>query len=181
MSEPRVWVGCLGCYNGGTLAGEWFDAADAPLSMEDFVIRLVGDTRLPQAHYREAHEELWVMDHEGFDGFLTGECSPIEAQRIAEGLALVDDSEREPWVLYLKDIGEEPSEERVEAFREQYRGGFESEADFAEEWAYDIGAVNELDPMHHYIDWERYARDLFMDGFWSQRGSDGVLHVFYNN
>ncbi len=30
--NPRVWVGCLGCYNAGVLVGAWVDAAEA----EDF-------------------------------------------------------------------------------------------------------------------------------------------------
>ena len=28
-SEPRAWVGCLGCYNMGRLNGRWMDADDA--------------------------------------------------------------------------------------------------------------------------------------------------------
>lgn len=180
MSEPRAWVGCLGCYNGGALVGDWFDATECPTDMDTFniVTSLEGETPRP-AHIIEAHEELWVFDHEGFDGFLTGECSPHTAQRIAEGLAAVDESEREPYAIFLADRGEEPSAERVEEFREHYRGGYQSEADFAQEWAEEIGLVNELDPMHTYIDWELYARDLFIDGFWSQYGkADGLLHVF---
>ena len=23
---PRVWIGCLACYNEGNLVGDWFDA-----------------------------------------------------------------------------------------------------------------------------------------------------------
>ena len=28
-NTPRVWIGCLHCYNSGGLVGEWFDAVDA--------------------------------------------------------------------------------------------------------------------------------------------------------
>lgn len=36
MSDAKVWVGCLGCYNGGALVGEWFDAGEAPEDMPEF-------------------------------------------------------------------------------------------------------------------------------------------------
>ena len=39
--RPRVWVGCLGCYNAGRLVGRWVDAEDAAdLSPED--VRAIG-------------------------------------------------------------------------------------------------------------------------------------------
>ena len=28
-TTPRVWIGCLACYNAGSLVGDWFDAATA--------------------------------------------------------------------------------------------------------------------------------------------------------
>lgn len=28
-TTPRVWVGCLACYNAGRLVGDWHDASDA--------------------------------------------------------------------------------------------------------------------------------------------------------
>ena len=29
VDEPRVWIGCLACYNEGRLRGDWFSAAEA--------------------------------------------------------------------------------------------------------------------------------------------------------
>lgn len=28
-TEPAVWIGCLACYNNGTLTGAWFQATTA--------------------------------------------------------------------------------------------------------------------------------------------------------
>lgn len=69
---PRAWVGCLGCYNGGRLIGEWLDAD----GLED------ADT-LAAICTRPDHEELWCMDLENIPG---GECSPAEAARMARAL-----------------------------------------------------------------------------------------------
>ena len=71
---PRAWVGCLGCYNEGRLTGDWVAALDA----SEFV-----------PCKRVDHEEWWVFDHEGFDGFLTGECAPMDAQDLADALRAV--------------------------------------------------------------------------------------------
>jgi hypothetical protein len=98
MDTPRVWVGCLGCYNAGALVGKWVDAIEAEEVTVDTladVIRAEFDNSDRVAEilaehdgswHRDAspHEELWCMDLEGFGPFIKGECSPSHAQRIAE-------------------------------------------------------------------------------------------------
>jgi hypothetical protein len=69
---PRAWVGCLACYNGGSLVGEWLDAD----GLED------SDT-LAAICTHPGHEELWVFDTDGLPG---GEMSPDEAARKARAL-----------------------------------------------------------------------------------------------
>ena len=29
VTEPRVWIGCLACYNSGQLVGHWYPATEA--------------------------------------------------------------------------------------------------------------------------------------------------------
>lgn len=61
---PRVWIGCLACYNAGRLVGDWYDAEDA------------GEVIPEDLHgHPTSHEELWVFDLEGFPRE-TGEISP---------------------------------------------------------------------------------------------------------
>ncbi|MCT1602875.1 antirestriction protein ArdA [Kocuria sp. p3-SID1433] len=52
---PRVWVGCLSCYNAGRLVGLWFGCADA----EDVDLAAVH-----RGQYRVTSEceELWCLD-----------------------------------------------------------------------------------------------------------------------
>ena len=55
---PRVWVGCLACYNSGRLVGVWVDAASAEdLSLAD-VHREAGRVWL-------GCEEVWCLDTDG--------------------------------------------------------------------------------------------------------------------
>lgn len=71
--EPRAWVGCLSCYNNGTLKGEWLDVN----GLED------AET-LKQVCTDPSHEELWVMDHENLA--TDGEMSPAEAAKRARAI-----------------------------------------------------------------------------------------------
>lgn len=74
MTEtPRVWVGCLACYNSGALVGEWVDAVDAA----EFV-----------PCQRTGHEEWWCLDTDNMP--VDGEMSPADATRYAEAAAEID-------------------------------------------------------------------------------------------
>lgn len=62
--RPSVWIGCLACYNGGRLVGDWHDAEDA------------GEVTPEDLHGNPtARDEMWVFDLEGFPSS-TGEMSP---------------------------------------------------------------------------------------------------------
>lgn len=78
-TRPRVWIGCLSCYNEGRLVGEWVDATNA------------GDLTPNDLHgIPTTHEELWVFDLEGFPSG-TGEMSPTAAA---------------PWGELYEEVGE---------------------------------------------------------------------------
>lgn len=182
MSEtPRVWVGCLACYNAGRLIGEWFDAEDAPTDMEGedgFNTRLkdgrmVDDPTLYPEHFAEGHEELWVFDHEGFNGLLTDECSPATARELAEQLEAVPEDQREAFGIYVGagyDAGD---------FEDAYQGEWDSLADYAQELASDFDGARFLDQWPFTcIDWEHAARELEYDDVWTERSPDGGVYVF---
>lgn len=171
--EPRVWVGCLGCYNGGNLVGEWFDADDAPTEMSalnDHLADTLDDANDYRRthHFREAHEELWVFDHEGFDGLLSGECSPVEAVRLAElGQAIADDHYPIGAVVAWRDNGHDLIEwdgPTSDAFADSYNGEWASETEFAQDLAENLGAVKpDASWPNDCIDWEMATRELMMD------------------
>ncbi len=154
---PRVWIGCLACYNAGRLVGEWYDATDA------------GDITPEDVHGRAtSHEELWCFDHENFAGVLTGECSPMEATRLADALNEVDDSERAAfaaWVAHQDGDINEP-----DRFHDQYRGEWDSISEYAYSFATDTAASHEAremmdsPPWPFSIDWTEAGEQLERDG-----------------
>ena len=204
-TELRVWVGCLACYNAGDLVGHWVDASEAGektsadihsealaasgggAGRHDFLVAdeagmVFDDLGCP-------HEELWVMDHEGFGDALTGECSPCEAQRIAEALdAIPDYIPMDAFSAYASHIGESVTEVDVEDFEESYRGEWGSVAEYAQSFAEETGAFQvsadrygdeRIDLSNHWpfdcIDWDAAARSLDL---WTAPADGYNVHVF---
>lgn len=172
MSEtPRAWVGCLGCYNAGHLIGQWYDAIEAPENMEEFNEELDGikDEKGTPAgvyvgHYSEQHEELWVFDHEGFQGLLDGECSPSTAREKAELLEGLPEEYRAAFGVYVA-AGYEP-----ETFLEAYQGVYTNEGDFAWHLLDETGDSKQIPEwaLPHF-DYDSYADELFSGDYWSTR------------
>lgn len=55
-TTPRVWIGCLQCYNEGNLVGDWYSASEADKITTSKVHERVINPG--------THEELWCLDHE---------------------------------------------------------------------------------------------------------------------
>ncbi|MGP3686224.1 antirestriction protein ArdA [Streptomyces sp. IBSNAI002] len=169
--QPRVWIGCLSCYNGGRLVGDWYEADTAALVTPD------------DLHGRPtSHEELWVFDHEGFLGAIECECSPDEAAEIAEALSELTDDESEAFAAWFPVYAERGERsEWVAKFRDCYRGFHDSEADFAREWFEETSDPEEVERLavwpYRDIDWERASHELFTGGF-SAEDARGGVHVF---
>lgn len=162
---PRAWVGCLGCYNNGTLNGNWVDgevAGDISLAVK--VIErdsYIGEGKVTVC-LNCGSDEFWVFDHENFDGLISGECSPIEAQEKAELLSSVDESEREAWRAWLSN-GMTPD---LDTMREAYVGEYESDEAMAEEYVESTGMLSEMpESLRSYFDMKAFARDLMYDHF----------------
>jgi antirestriction protein len=166
---PQVWVGCLACYNAGDLVGEWVDADEAA--------EYVPCTR---SEFGAQHEEFWCMDYQGFGGFLAGECSPMEAQAIAEKMAEIPDYVPiEAVAAFLDNTGYRIADLRMNDFEDAYCGVWDSEEDYAQQFAEDLDLISEDSRWpNDCIDWERAARELFMGDYWSERAPGGQVYVF---
>ena len=177
---PRVWVGCLGCYNAGALVGAWVDGTEAG-ELEPHRYLAAGE---PPSCCALKSDERWCFDHEGFGGLLEGECSPAEAQRIAEAIAAMAEDGTEPaavaaWLDHTGERLQEWDAPTREGFEEAYQGEYRSEEDFAEELAEELGLIPEDAGWPAYcIDWERAARELFMGDYWSTEAPGGMVYVF---
>lgn len=168
--EPRAWVGCLACYNDGRLVGEWVDGSEA------------GDC-VPCRRF--GHEEWWVFDHEGYAGTLTGECSPVEAQRVAETLeALPDYVDRGAFAAWVSECGGDL--DGVDGFEESYRGAWDDLGAFALELFEDTSPSSEVRGLvdswpFTCLDWDRAGRELVMGGdVHTVDNPDGGIWVFWS-
>lgn len=189
-TTPRVWVGCLACYNGGLLMGEWFDATDAPDDTASFneAMRAKPREGMPRpygAHYVEAHEEFWVFDHEGFEGFLRGECSPCTAREIAECIERIDEGRMPAFRAFCSNEGETPGpdniDDLVERFEDSFCGYFDSERDYAYDLAVDIGAYDDDSSRWPLscVDWDHAWNELRVGGDnWSEYVSGTGYAIF---
>lgn len=159
----RAWVGCLACYNAGTLRGEWVDATDAGTFVPCTI---------------PGHDEWWCMDLDNFPHDF-GECSPATAQEFAENVEKVTRETHAPRgavYAYLDYIGTGD----LDGFSDAYQGEYESETAYAQEFAESIGAIQtDYAWPASYIDWDRAARDLFASDMWSAPAPWGCVYVFF--
>lgn len=169
-TTPRVWVGCLGCYNSGRLIGQWVEGTSA------------GDTERVSLSDSDGRclncggDEFWVFDHENFGGLISGECSPMEAQEKAELLESVDDDEREVLEAWVSNIGVKNLD--IDQMRECYAGEFDSDEAFAYEYVESCGLLSDIpESVTNYFDYAALGRDMDLGGdIWSFNG-----HYFWNH
>lgn len=163
-TTPRAWVGCLGCYNSGSLRGKWIDGCDAAdLVAAGLAQELtVGDYTAPRC-LSCGGDEFWVMDLEGYGKFLDGECSPVTAQEIA---LLMEELERQGIDLdaagaFIEDRGAWD----LDAFQDSYVGQYKSLEEYAQELAEELYGKELRDAVWPFtcIDWEHAARELSYD------------------
>lgn len=176
-TEPRVWVGCLACYNAGRLVGDWFEGTEAGDVVAADLTSLAYEDDDERAEHL-THEELWVFDHEGYGGLLSGECSPAEAQRLAELLEALDDHERAPFVVWVSDGCGDADD--VERFQDAYRGEWDTFEQYADQLAEDCGVFAGVpEDMQPYIAIDRWARDLLLGGdYFEVSTGRGTVWVF---
>lgn len=183
MGEVQAWVGCLACYNGGRLNGEWLTADEAagPLALTAPKLARVGyygngpagsGAAFDQCR-RCGADEWWCFDLEGVPAAFVGEMSPVAFAELGQVLDDLDDDERAAFGAWCSMTGNGPAE--VAEFREEFQGVWSSEAEYAEDLAEESGDVRpDLWPWY-CIDWDAAARDLFAGGdAWAERIAGGV-------
>lgn len=164
-TTPRAWVGCLACYNAGTLRGAWLDLDG-----------LENPDTLAAICTNPTHEELWVMDTDNLPG---GEMSPDEAAKTAREVQRVMDSAEEygvPWEVayeYCRDLHTDPMSWPTIGYDVTVTSA-DSETDYAAEI---IENVYELDlPSWLHIDYASTFRDLTSGQ--PVYTHDGTLYIF---
>jgi len=165
----RVYIADLAAYNNGFLHGVWCDATDDLDDIHEQIQAMLAASPVPNA------EEYAIHDFEGFEGIPIEEYTSIE--KVCEIAGLLE--KYGPAYGCFADLqGLEYATD--EAFEDAYHGGsWDSEEDFAYDWWEQSGLLASIpEELQGYIDFERVARDMFIDGFMSARDSSGTLHVF---
>ena len=181
-TTPQAWVGCLGCYNNGSLVGKWLDGEScADLEAAGLAkIETHGDYTAPRC-VRCGGDEFWVMDHEGYGDLLGGECSPVEAQNIAQAVATIegDGLSIEAVAAYANNMHLDVANfgEWDDQFHGAYIGEYDDIADYAVQLVDDCGLLEGVaDNIKRYFDYESYGRDLINGGDIWEHGT----HLFWN-
>lgn len=167
---PRVWVGCLACYNAGNLRGEWVDAIEAD------------DVTPEDLHGRAtSHDELWCLDTEGMP--VAGEMSPADATEWARVLDEVEDCDREALEAWAADQGAETPaewEELRDRFEDHYRGEWDSVVAYCEDFADSTGMLDGMpEHLRCYFDYEAFARDVAIESCVLDAPGGGVFIFDY--
>ncbi len=167
--HPRIYLRCLAAYNNGQLHGAWIDADQSADAIHEEIRAMLAASPIPGA------EEWAIHDYEDFGGIALSEYEPID--RVAEIAALLVEHGDAFAAWYSYD----PSAD-VSDFRDAYRGEYDSEEAYAEEFIDDVGMLDSIpENLRFYFDCERFARDMFMSDMHSVRSGHGTVYVFARN
>jgi antirestriction protein len=165
QTTPKVYVACLAAYNNGYLHGAWIDADQEAEAIHNEIEAMLAKSPIPRA------EEWAIHDYEGFCGLRLSEYESIE--KIAEMAAMIQEH-GEAWAKFAEYEGIEFA--TIERFEEAYAGEWLSEEDFAESLAEETMEIPEH--LTFYIDYERLARDLFINDYFSAESENCKVYVF---
>ena len=168
---PRVWIGCLSCYNEGRLIGEWFEAATA----DEVTLADVHGTH----SWASARDELRVFGHENIP--VRGKLDPLAAAEWGRVYTEVG-PEHWPalcaWVESGDYVAERTARASISDFEERYQGHWDSFREYAEQLADDIDLLADVpEEIAQYFDWEAWSRDLVFD-YSTYDDPEGGVFVF---
>jgi antirestriction protein len=197
---PRIFVSILADYNNGEQRGEWIDATDAD-TMRDEIARILRTSKYPNVtvpcpdcdHWRKSDdtapclecndtgkvpsaEEYAIHDYDGFYDLsrTLGEYPNLDD--VAHAGSMIQEH-GEPWALWADNIGDVTLTE--DDFQDAYCGEYDDENSYAESYIDDTGMLSEVaENIACYFDYDAFARDLFLDGYTFERGTDGQGYVF---
>jgi len=167
-TTPRIYVACLASYNAGILHGEWIDVTDAD-EIREAIQEMLKRSPCPGA------EEWAIHDYEGFGSIQLSEWEDVD--QIAELGQLIAEH-GEAYATYVDHIGVDFATE--ESFQDAYCGEWDSELAFAEELFDELYICGIPKDLRCYIDYGAFARDLFINDYYSIEGSSGEIYVFRN-
>jgi hypothetical protein len=161
-----VWVGCLGCYNGGRLNGEWVDARDC----DDLAALGLAKQDENGVYWCNScgADEFWIFDTDTQIKEYQKEMSIQSAKEKARDLAaaLERGHDIEALSAWMDHTGGDLSD--LSSFEDSYIGYFEGGLrEYAEELAADLYGKELAEARWPFscIDWDHATRELSYDYF----------------
>lgn len=142
------------------------------------------DDWTPQGEPFASAEEWAIHDHEGAWAGMGEFPSLAKIAAWVEVLELAEDRDIPEDVAAELAIGDsEDFSGTREAIEDNFQGGFQSLADWAEDFEDQAGDLKAIpDRIRYHIDWESMGRDAELGGnIRSIRGNDGTLYIFWNH
>ena len=169
QDTPRIYVACLAAYNNGYSHGTWIDCdQDKDAIMEEIQEML----KESPVNKWESCEEWAIHDYENFSPVKLSEWEDLD--KVAElGQAIAEHGKAA--AAYYDYNGD------LDGFEDNFCGVYESEEDFVEDWFEQTGqlqAIEKAGLKSYYIDFQKMARDWFIDSFFSIELSYQEVYVF---
>lgn len=173
-TTPRIYVGTYAKYNAGSIAGEWLnleDYADA----EDFM------QACKELHSDEEDPEFMFQDYEGFpECFYSESMSIKDAEKLYEFIGM-DEEDRKLIEMYAEATGYSIEEINLEDAQECFHGTADSESDFAERIAEEVGEIPKDFPSWIVIDWQASWDCNLRHDYNTATDEDGIIYFFLNH
>lgn len=158
LEEVSVYCGTYAKYNSGDISGRWLCLGDYD-DYDEFI------EACKELHDDEEDPEFMFQDYEAEGVFrnLISECSV--SSDIWEAAELLSDGDNDISVYkaFAEAYGETDVKKIVQEADDRYVGEYNSDEDFAEDYAEQIGVEIQNAWPHNCIDWKRAARDLMFD------------------
>ena len=187
METTRVYAACLASYNAGKLHGAWIDADQDEEEIQDEIAAMLRASPEPNVFVdcpecdgdgceecdgkgKVPSAEEWAFhDYDGMPDGL-GEFESVEDISLHGRMTT---EHGDAWRAYAQNATT-PSEDD---FADTFYGEWDSEVAYAEHYVDSCGLFDNVsDHFSMYFDYEKYARDLFID-LTSVR-LNGAVYVF---
>ncbi len=166
----RIYVSCLASYNAGKLHGTWIDLDTDSDGVFDEIKAMLRRSPEPGA-------EEWRIDDTDGVPYTWGIDLMCEVARMVNE----DHAPLESVVAYIGHVGlwSVTAETIADMFNDAFAGQWESEAEFAEEYAHDTCDMSAMGWLAHCIDWDHAWRELIND-YWSAKHAYKRISIFHN-
>ena len=162
MKTMSIYVGTYAKYNDGSLFGKWMDLSDYS-DKNDFY------EACAELHKDEEDPELMFQDWENIPDRFIGESWISEKVWDIINADIQNWDAFEVFMDFYSGNYEEISD-LVSKFDDRYQGEWDSEEDFAEQLFDECYAHDIPENLRYYIDYEKFARDLFMGDYYYENG-----------